>query len=298
MEELAVTLSCAKLSGQFNKKIRVTTNDPAHAKQELVCKGQILEPILLKPKRINFGQISRTTPPAPKKILITPGDAEGFAPKLLPVDTPGLTAVLREVEPGKRFELEVAVQPPFTSNRLRANLKLQTGVSEAPIASIPVYASVSPRVHAMPRRVMIPNPRNADWHQIVRLVWDEGLDYKILEATSTDPGLQLEIIENEGKQEVKLTVAPDYEPGPSMRTVDIKTDDPEQPELKVSVAVRRQPPARGSERATTRPKRIPTTAKPIIPAAPGAKTDKMDASGQGNSAPPSKPAEPTEIPDE
>ena len=296
MEELAVTLSCSKLNGQFDKKIRVTTNDPAHANEVLTCKGQILEPLLLKPKRINFGQISSATPPEPKTILITPGDSEVFAPKLVAVDTQGLTATLKEIDPGKRFELQVSVQPPFEGNRLRSEVKLQTGVNEAPIASIPVYASVQPRVHAMPRRVMIPDRRTEDWSQTLRLVWDESLDYKITGATSTDPGLKLELVEGDGPPEVKLTVAKDYDPGTTLSTVDLKTNDPEQPELAVSVVMRRRAPApRADDGTTSRSQRIPTASRAApTPEAAGAGKEKADT----KPAPQSKPKPAAEIPPE
>ena len=49
---------------------------------------------------------------------------------------------------GEEYELKVDLLPPWPSRALTANLRLKTGISEAPEDTINVYARITPRVSA------------------------------------------------------------------------------------------------------------------------------------------------------
>jgi hypothetical protein len=147
-EEFAVTLSCHKLRGTFTRNIVVTTNDPSHPKETLVCKGQVLEPFNITPKLVNFGLVSPAGPARQKTLSITRGDGDALKLKLLPIKAEAVAASLNEVEPGERYELVVSLNPPLAAQRIRASLQLETGVPQSPTATIPVYATIARRVGA------------------------------------------------------------------------------------------------------------------------------------------------------
>ncbi len=144
-----VTLSCGKLNGTFSRDIFVSTNDPNHPKETLVCKGRILEALKITPKYIHFG---RASPEAPtqKTVSITRGDGGPLSPKLAPINTQGLEAKINEIKPGEHYELVATLTPPFTSTRIQATLQLETGVPQSPIATIPVHAAFGPPGKAKP----------------------------------------------------------------------------------------------------------------------------------------------------
>ena len=159
-EDLAITLSCHKLTGSFTRNIIVTTNDPDHPRETLVCKGQILEPLKMMPNNVNFGNISPQASTLQKTISLTRGDGGPLNPKLAPINTPGVEASIKEIEPGKRYELVVKLTPPFKSRRLAATLQLETGSAEAPTVTIPVYATiVPPRAPREDRAMGPPRPK-------------------------------------------------------------------------------------------------------------------------------------------
>jgi hypothetical protein len=253
----------------------------------LICQGKILEAINLKPSRLNFGQISRKAASQQKTVIVTPGDSGPLKPKLVPVKEQGVNAILREIEPGQRYEIEVTVTPPFDPKGIRAQLMLETGVERAPTATIPVYASVLPRVAAQPKRITVPANRQTDWKQIVRLVWDDDTPHKILSATADDPGMKVQLKENGGSQEVVLEVPGDYEPQPGAHAVTIKTDDSEAPVVSVPVSMRsyarspRGKPVQPSSPAkqTVKSSKVQTravkekTAKPETPKPPAKPSD-------------------------
>ena len=241
---LEVILNCHKLKSSFSQKITVTTNDPDHPTETLICKGQILDAVSLSPKRINFGSVSRKAPVPPQTVTITRGDAGPLNLKLRPVESESLVAQLREIEPGERYELEVTLSPPFKSNKVRAKVIVETGIAKAPTASIPVYASLAPRLEAQPRNIRVPGQLKADWQQVVRLVWDDDVPHKIIGATVNDPKLTVEVDDQDGRHQVIVQVPAGYTLPGGRRTVVIKTDDPRAPEVKVPLTV-----TRGASRA-------------------------------------------------
>ena len=157
---MAITLSCHKLTGSFTKDIIVTTNDPNHPREALLCKGQILEPLKMMPNHVNFGNVSHEASTLQKTISLTRGDGGPLNPKLAPINTPGVEASIKEIEPGERYELVVKLTPPLRSPRLAATLRLETGAAEAPAVTIPVYATIaSPPAPKEDRTVGPPRPK-------------------------------------------------------------------------------------------------------------------------------------------
>ena len=244
----------------------------------------------MKPNRLNFGEISRSASAMTRKVELAPGDGGPLKPALRPVNSKGITAELREVEPGQRYEIDVTLNPPFESERVRTNLTLVTGIDRAPTVTIPVYARVKPRIEARPARITIPGNRKADWEQAVRVLWEDEAPHRILEVTTDDPGLTAKVAEENGQQQVTPVVPQGYSSRGGQRALVIKTDDPLQPEVRVPVTVRPSPRGPHADRAKdplrnldrTRGKR-PRTGRvvppdSVRPSAPEPQTDKTDES--------------------
>ncbi|MCK4624817.1 MAG: hypothetical protein KAV00_05875 [Phycisphaerae bacterium] len=279
VEKLSVTLSSRKYRGSFSKKITVTTNDPLHPRVTLLCKGQVLLPLKVNPRNINFGKVSRKGPSQTKKVVITRGDGGPLQPQLTSDKKPAeIQTKLTEIKPGERYELEVTLTPPFKSERLRTNIKLQTGIAEAPTTTIAVYASIAPRVVPKPTRFTVPKKRDGEWQQSIQLIWEDGKEHRILGATVNDSKLRVEIEDKNGRQQVVLKVSPLYSVGKGGRTVIVKTDDPLQPQVKVPISFTRQRIKQPRHRAFAKPQRpsresrsarrpkSPTTMPAIAPA--------------------------------
>lgn len=223
------------MKGTFSRKITVSTNDPNARSVKLTCAGKILEPLYMNPKVISFGRISRKDNPPPKTATITRGDGGPLKLKLKTLKTPGFKVELREIEAGEKYELEVQIVPPFDSKRTRVNLEFDTGISESPTVTLRAYASIPARVSAIPKRFMLPVDRKDVWKASTKLVWDDTVSYKILEASVNDPKLTVRVVEKNGTQRVELEVPKDYDPGTTPRTVTIKTDDALMPTMRVPI---------------------------------------------------------------
>ena len=142
---LGVYVNTSRYRTKFSKRIRVTTNDPDHAMETLLCKGEFLRAIQVDPPGLNFGQIKPTSPTVNRSLTLMRGDAGPISPELLPFSNPGLEAQICEIEPGERYELEVSFGPPYPAGKIQEVLHLMTGVDEAPQMDIHVRGYVKDR---------------------------------------------------------------------------------------------------------------------------------------------------------
>jgi len=139
---LIVTLSCHKLNGKFTRNIIVTTNDPEHPQETLVCKGQILEPARVEPPYVNFGRVFDNAGDK-RTVTLARGDGGLLKPRIVPDRTQGLAAAINEIEAGERYEIVVTLTPPLKPGRIRTNVQVETGVPQAPNFNIPVFATIT-----------------------------------------------------------------------------------------------------------------------------------------------------------
>jgi len=236
-----MTISCHRLSGDFTRELVVTTNDPEHITEKLVCKGRILEPFKTSDRGVNFGMVSGKGGAQEKTLEITRGDGGPLKPKLLPVAMKNLRAELEEVEPGERYKLKATLTPPFETTRVASNLEIETGVSEAPIVKIPVYMRVAPKVMAQPRALRLPAELKEDWQRTIRVIWDDNESHEITGVESDAPDMNVELAEQDGEQVVNVRIAAAPELETRQRVVKIHTNDSESPLVTVSVIPSRRP---------------------------------------------------------
>jgi hypothetical protein len=239
--------------------------------------------LVVEPRLLNFGQISRLQTIAPKKAVLTRGDAGPISPKLKPFDIAGVEASLKEIEPGERYELEVRLSQEFDGKLGRADLQIETGVPQAPMIKFQVFARWLPRLAAKPRYFSLPMQPSVDTELRVDLEWDDVKPHKVTSLKIDDPKLRVRIEENDGQQEVVLVVPAGYRPMANRRTVILETDDPQVERFQIqAIAKRNYKPLRAMPR--TRPK--PVVTKEETAPAPkadakedAAKTSTLEAKG-------------------
>ena len=77
-------------------------------------------------------------------VTITRGDGGPLHLEIVNAGKPGIEAELREVKPGERYEMIIALVPPQKPGQLRTYIRIKTGVKEMPETTIPVYADIPP----------------------------------------------------------------------------------------------------------------------------------------------------------
>ena len=132
------------MHGDFTKKVKVTTNDPQHRTEQLTCKGKVLVPFKASPRYANFREVFDETTPLPLTVTIKRGDGGPLDLEIVNANNPGIVADLKEIKAGEEYELLIGLDPPQKPGRLRAWVKIKTGIEQVPSTTIPVYATIPP----------------------------------------------------------------------------------------------------------------------------------------------------------
>ena len=280
-DTVEIVLSAGRRN-KLQKKVRLQSNDAGRPEMFLECEATVARALTCTPANFNFGSIKRDAASESKTLVIERGEAGPIAPKLRPVANDNISAELREIEPGEKYELEVTIRPPWPNNTLRGTITLDTGVERAAVETIPVYAQIPARLTCVPSRFNVSRAPQMEQNLRAKLVWSDKKPAQILAASVNDDALSVTIEEEGDGQWIVLHVPSDYDASPGARAiVKLTTDDPEVPTMTIPVY---------ANRATTAP-RTRTIRAPQGQA--GAVTPgSLKAAGprSQDAAPPSKPA--------
>ena len=147
--------------GPVNRSIVVSTNDPTQRQFNLYCLGKVLIPFSRSISSLSFGAIGSEAGPQKRTIPIMRGDGGPIAPTVITPIPSGMEAIVREIKPGERYELEVTLQPPWTAGPFHGLLTLSTGVPEAPKETVRVSANIMAARRA-PVSILQPKPVAVD----------------------------------------------------------------------------------------------------------------------------------------
>ena len=264
-EKLAVYLSSTKYSGPFSRRIRVQTNDPNHPNETLTCEGRVLVPLIMDPKRVNFGRVARDAKVHNKTVNLVRGDGGPIAPEVLPFPQSGLNAKVCEIEPGELYELEITLEPPYPNESIRQMLRVKTGVEDAPQMTLYVAGSIVPRLQSTPSAFTFPTDLAEGAETSVRLRWADGRPANITEVTSNIPEAIVRLDESGKMQQIVMTLPAGAKPAGRSKRVTVKTDDPEVPTFTI--------PVRFHAKAGSRVKKLERSAANLGQAGPVIKAD-------------------------
>ncbi len=228
--------------GPISRKVLVATNDRTAPEVALECAANVLTGLKVEPFNAAFGQVDRGAGPQTRTLTLTRGDGGPIAPRIVNNGHPNVTAAVEEVTPGERYLLHVTVGPPWPNGPLSGAVELETGVPEDPRENIPVFASIAPRLAAVPAQFLFDGELKTDAQQTLHLRWAGGPPGQILSATANMKDAQVTFAPAEpgGDPTVTLRVPAGYTPDPrATYFVTIRTDDPEAPQIQVPVAFRR-----------------------------------------------------------
>lgn len=139
--------------GEISRKAKARINDATQPEITLGLKAVHHEALRMaaegRPSRgVSFDKVPRDAGPQTKTVLLTRGDGGPLCPRVRKITSdeesrtppPNVTAELRELEPGQRYELDVTVSPPWPEDKqwAHATVELETGVPEDPTAKVSV----------------------------------------------------------------------------------------------------------------------------------------------------------------
>jgi hypothetical protein len=228
--------------GQRSNWVTAYTNDAERPRVKLTTVATGRTALVFDPPWPAFGLIPRAADSQTTTVTITRGDGGPIQPRVIPTRQGSaklttLTTLVREIEAGERYELDVTAHPPWpTRDRPWARMEstkraiwLETGVPESPLERVTVSAIFERRLSASPWRMTIPPRRDGPVELRCVLEWaGNAPPGKITDFTWDAPELAAELLEEDGKQVVVVHVPAEYRlPEGIKRAITVRTDDPE-----------------------------------------------------------------------
>ncbi len=244
---LRVRLDTTALSGHFEGVVRVSLDDPALAEARLTVVGRVVPPIEVVPAPAFFVAAQRGEPKE-AAVEIVNHEPEPLAIEAVEHSSRRFTTRLETVEAGRRYRLNVVLDPAGPTGKNRDVLQIRTSRRASPVLTIPVYTNVRERVYTFPDAVDLGALRLSDIEaapdlllrtaQTLMIYQSGGSNFRV--TLSTDlPEVDLKWERGPRGDRYQATVSLIREklrPGPIKGSIVIETNDPQFPTVTVPVS--------------------------------------------------------------
>lgn len=136
--EIKTTLSLKNRMGEQTKTCTVTSNDPENPMFTLTLTGTAISPVMYEPQFVSFGKVLGTSA-EPQVVTLRAHEGE-FQVTEVASSLPQVTPTIREVEPGKVYEVVAALTSPLGQGTQNGMLTIQTNHPKRPRINITLYA--------------------------------------------------------------------------------------------------------------------------------------------------------------
>ena len=226
-------------------------------------------------------------------MLLEPGDVGPITPTVTSVSGDNVDTTIRELIPGKKYALDIAVHPPWEPGTVNVTVGVSPGNGDKHERAVNVRGSVIPRAMPVPRTLVISPDRSMGAAGRTTLRWYHAPPANIVETSCTIPDAEIKLDDVEAGQQITLLLpqAPGLVTGE--HTITVKTDDPQLPEVEIPIRLirARDPTLTGNSNPDS--KRIKTQRKVFKrrgyrpPAS--ARSTRQKATGKSNKPGASKP---------
>ena len=176
--------------------VYVQTNDPANQRIDLRMEGSTKQMIDMDPPgEVRFGRVGEDKI-EPAKVKVTSNLPKPIKLQPMPsgAQADAFKVSVREIEPGKVFEVTVAPQPPFPEGEVDANLQFSTGVTELPTVGIRASLFFPPAIE-VPTAIILGAPPARETPRHIDLAYNGKGEIKVLSASSSDPAIKTNVLE-------------------------------------------------------------------------------------------------------
>ncbi|MGB9626047.1 MAG: DUF1573 domain-containing protein [Phycisphaerae bacterium] len=255
------SLNTSGLYYQYDKPITIVSNDPVTPNLRLSLRGLCKRYVEVVPVSAYFGVVTNETPT--EQVLKIKNNAPTPLTLTLEPQPPNskFRFTLTETKAGQEFELRVTLVRRDEPGDCQGVAFLRTNIEAQKTVDVRAFARIPRRVDVLPETIMIVKrpdntpPPSSPMMQFIRVNNYGTKPVKVLDATTDEPALRLRLTEQmPGKTyTVQVQFDADYLPPPEGRTIIIKTDDPEIPQIRVPVRRWPPPPAPPATAPATRP---------------------------------------------
>jgi Protein of unknown function (DUF1573) len=267
--------------GLVAKSATVNCNDPGRSNIILQITGTLWKPIDITPSMAMFNLSSESATNETKVLRLVSNLEEPVTLSDLECKNASFKTELKELKPGKEFELYVTAVPPFSNATVFSTITLKSSSTNAPNLSVSVYAVVQQPITVSPQQVVLPaGPLTAPRNMSVLVRNNSTNAFQVSDARLDLSGVDIKVAETQTGRVFSITMA--FPSGFELKTgqkpeLTFKTTHPRFPLMKVPIA-QMQRVAATSTPAPGHPAGPLQPASPLMPASPVPVTRPLPAS--------------------
>lgn len=235
---IAVQLDTAQFVGPIVKVITVTSTDP---RQETVLelKANVWTPVVISHPVLVFPPATDPSAPATRTVTLRSEIEEPLTLSEPVSENPAFTARLREIAPGKSFELNVTTVPPLPEGTQTGKITMKSTSEKVPVVSVQAVATVLPPIQTAPAEFPFQTAKLAAPEKRYAVVLNRrNFDLQVTDVTTNAPGVTVSTtMSDDGKQ---FTAALSFPAGFELRPGDKywlrgKTNHPKLPTFEIPI---------------------------------------------------------------
>ena len=236
---IPIQLDTAQFTGPVNKTITVTSNDPNRPTIVLEINASIWTPIQVSSLVVIFPALTQLDQVVSRSVTIR-NQVEGTLELSdLKSDKPSFRPVLKEIVPGREFELTITTVPPLAAGTETARISMKSSNPKMPDLTVQAVVTVLPAVQVAPTEIMLTTKKLAvaEKKYVVVLNHRAG-DLKLSELKTSVAGVEISTSPTADRKQFTLTLT--FPAGFEARTTEKmffsgKTNWPELPVFEIPI---------------------------------------------------------------
>jgi len=193
-DQMVISYDAVRRRGPAHHTVTLTTNDPQRPTVMITVRGTVKPIYDVSPTdNLTFGRLFQDADEV-RRVEIINRYVDQMELRLRQgVEIPGFALELKELEPGRRYELSARTRPPLDVGLIRREVVLETGLSVLPEIRVVLFATVQPPIAVSPDKLTWPRNLVSPLETVLRALHAPGHPVRIVEARATHPAIAVAI---------------------------------------------------------------------------------------------------------
>jgi hypothetical protein len=189
---IPIQLETAHFVGGITKNVTIKSNDPRHPEILLELKADVWTPVKISEPVLIFPAITNPNETARRSVTISNQVEGALNITDLHSDNPRFEAALKEVVPGKSFELTVTTVPPLPDGTQTGRITMKSSNPQMPELVVQAVETLLPAIQVAPTELMFANAKlTAPEKRFAVVLNHRGADLHVSELTTNAPGAEI-----------------------------------------------------------------------------------------------------------
>jgi hypothetical protein len=239
--QISVQFDTSRYGGgqAITKTIDVYSNAKNAGRKTLLLRGAVWKPIDVTPSVAVFNIAADATNAMTSTVKIV-NQTEGPVVISNPVSANKLfSAVVKEVTPGKEYELVITAEPPFHPGNSPGTITVNTSLATSPTISIPATASMQQAIQLFPAAIVLNSLQDRWVTNRVTIHGNTSAVLALANPKASDSQIHVEVqpMGPKGMFNVIVAFPPGYQLEPGHRTeITLESNNPREPMVHIPIS--------------------------------------------------------------